>query len=62
MTLNSTEGKFELIWKKIGENGLEVNPGDPPVGLVVVLRLKRWLSHLQESQYREQSPGTNLDN
>ena len=28
-------------------NVLEVDSGDSPVRLVVVLRLKRWLSHLE---------------
>ena len=28
------------------QNILEVNPGDPPVRLIVVLGLKGWLSHL----------------
>ena len=33
--------------KCAGGNVLEVDPGNSPVSLVVVLRLKRWLAHLE---------------
>ena len=33
--------------KCAGRNVLEVDPGNSPVSLVVVLRLKRWFAHLE---------------